>query len=318
MNNKEILITGGTGTLGSKIVEKLLTVYEVKGIRIFSRDEFKQSEMKKKLQADGLLKNVAFLIGDVADYDRVALASKGVDIIIHTAAMKHVSACEENPIEAVKTNIHGAINIVRAALANKVEKVMNISTDKAVYPVNLYGMTKGTVEKIFAYANVYSGFRNPIFSTCRYGNVIGSRGSVIPLFKKQFENTGIVTVTDTRMTRFWISIDQVVNFILMRLQTMTGGEIFVPYMKTLPLLKLVEILTPEAEIKTIDAKIGEKLHEILVTEEECHFTERDELGFIIRPNAMNGYDERSYSYTSQNCEEWNPKDFRKVLNEQGM
>lgn len=266
MKNKEILITGGTGSLGKVITKKLLEL-DVKGIRVYSRCEYKQWQMKKEFGTD----KISYLIGDVRDEKRLSLAMKGVDIVINTAAMKQVPACEENPIEAIKTNVDGAINVIYAAIENNVKKVMHISTDKAVYPINLYGMTKGCTEKLFINANTYSP-HGTIFSCCRYGNVIGSRGSVIPLFRKQAK-TGVLKITDYEMTRFWINIDKVANFIIKRINSMDGQEIFVPVMPSAKIIDLASVIGPDCKIETIGIRDGEKMHEVLLTNEESSFTE---------------------------------------------
>ncbi len=268
-NEKEVLISGGTGSLGKTLTRILLERYDQpRGIRIFSRDELKQWEMKQALAPILGDAKVSYLVGDIRDRKRVELACKGVHIIIHAAALKQVPSCEDNPLEAIQTNVIGAQNILYAALENKVEKVMAISTDKAVYPINLYGATKMCAEKLFIQGNTYSGGRSPHFSCCRYGNVIGSRGSVVPLFKRQFTETGKITITDSQMTRFWITLDQVANFILQRIEDMQGGEIFIPVMPACSVLSVAKAVVPGAEIEIVGIRPGEKLHEILITKEE--------------------------------------------------
>lgn len=293
MKDKEILITGGTGSLGKELLHQLL-INQPKGIRIFSRDELKQWQLKQKI---GSNYPVSFLVGDVRDYERLKMATKGVDIIIHCAALKQVPSCEYNPLEAIKTNITGAENVVRAALENNVEKIMNISTDKAVYPINLYGMTKAVAEKLFTQANVYAGDRQkPMFASCRYGNVIGSRGSIFPLFAKQIKGQKFITITHKEMTRFFIPLERVARFIIDRLQDMQPGEIYIPKMPSAHIVMIAEefikqsggvyspdgFLTNEAGyikieiekemltrcIKEIGIRPGEKLHETLITKEE--------------------------------------------------
>jgi len=267
MKNKEILVTGGTGSLGKIIIKKLLKL-NPKGIRVYSRDEYKQWLMRKEFGT----KKISYLIGDVRDEKRMQLAMQGVDIVINTAAMKQVPACEENPIEAIKTNVNGSINIIHAAIENKVKKVMHISTDKAVYPVNLYGMTKGCTEKLFIHGNTYSP-HTTTFSCCRYGNVIGSRGSVVPLFRKQKE-TGILNITDKKMTRFWIKLDDVAEFIIHKIKIMKGQEIFIPEMPSAAITDIAKVIGPSCKIKEIGIRDGEKIHEHLITNEESHFTEK--------------------------------------------
>jgi FlaA1/EpsC-like NDP-sugar epimerase len=266
----EVLILGGTGSLGKTILKKLLTEYHPKGIRIFSRDEYKQWLLKQQLKSWGLKGNVSFLIGDVRDYKRLNLAMKNVDVVYNTAAMKQVPACENNPFEAVKTNITGAETVIRAAIENKVKRVIHVSTDKACYPVNLYGATKAVAEKLFIHANLYSAFRKPKFSCVRYGNVLGSRGSVIPLFKEQAK-TGVVTITDPNMTRFWITLNEVTDFIIKNTFEGMGGDIFVPKMKSLDMLSLAKIIAPNCEYQIIGDRFAEKTHECLITKEEYSF-----------------------------------------------
>lgn len=301
-SKSEILITGGTGSLGKTIVKHLLTYYKPKGIRIYSRDELKQWELKQKIPTDV---PVSFLIGDVRDCNRLERAMHGVDIVINTAAMKQVPACEYNPIEAVNTNINGAKNIIDAAINQGVDRVMHISTDKAVYPINLYGATKTVAEKLFLHANVYAGDKGTKFSCCRYGNVIGSRGSIVPLFAKQLQESGSVTITDLNMTRFWITLDRVVDLILCAIELTTGAEIFVPKM---PSCTIEEVMYAVArivgstcyEVKIIGIRPGEKIHECLISEEESDYIIDDQNSFYVLSNVVvNKYAER-FSYTSDN------------------
>lgn len=272
-SGKEILITGGTGSLGSTIVKKLLANKNIKGIRIFSRDEFKQynlrNELTKEFNSDIPL---AFLIGDVRDEKRLTLAARGADIIINTAAMKQVPACEDNPIEAVNTNINGAISVINAAIKNNVKKVLHISTDKAVYPVNLYGATKTVAEKLFLNANVYAP--NTQFSCCRYGNVLASRGSIIP-YIQSMRATGRIPLTHPAMSRFFIHLPKVAEFILNRLTDMQGEEIFVPIMYSLYIKDLISVLAPECVMDEVGIRDGEKLSETLITLEESEYCNVD-------------------------------------------
>lgn len=264
MTNKEILITGGTGTLGNALV-KLLLKMDIKGIRIFSRDELKQHEMRNRLNNPD---KVAWMIGDVRDPKRLTRAMEGVDIVIHAAAMKQVGSCEDHPLEAIQTNIHGAENVLTAALANKVEKVMNVSTDKAVYPINLYGATKMAAEKLFINGNVYGGGRTK-FSVCRYGNVFGSRGSVVPIFMKARE-TGEVGLTHPYISRFWITVDRVAKFLIDRIEDMQGKEIFIPVMPSMYISDLAKAILGYDDIvfKKLGVPKSEKIHEMLFTDEE--------------------------------------------------
>lgn len=264
LKGKTVFITGGTGSFGKACVKKLLDEHNPKAVRIFSRDELKQWEMQRHFNDDRL----RFLIGDVRDGERVRRATEGVDIIIHAAAMKQVPACEYNPIEAVKTNIEGAVNVINAALDNSVPRVIALSTDKAVSPVNIYGATKLAAERLFIQSNSYRGLkRDTRFSVVRYGNVMASRGSVIPLFKKQKE-AGELTITDEHMTRFWITLPQSVDFVLSSLEMMQGGELFVPKIPTMKIIDLAKTVAPAATCRVVGIRPGEKLHECLVTKEE--------------------------------------------------
>ena len=254
------LITGGTGSLGQAITNKLLTKSDIRTIRIYSRNEFSQVEMERKFDD----KRLRFLIGDVRDKDRLSRACNKVDYIIDCAALKHVPVCEYNPIEAIKTNIMGAVNLIDCAIDNKVKAVIHISTDKAVSPVNLYGATKLVAEKIFIQGNVYG---DTMFSCVRFGNFIGSSGSVIPLFLKQ-KSKGVLTVTDPHMVRYWITLDEGADFALRMLHTMRGGEIFIPKMRKLSVEQWKDIIAPEAEVKIVGIRNGEKMEEDLYTEEE--------------------------------------------------
>lgn len=277
VKDKVILVTGGTGSFGKKFIKKALKE-GAKKIIVFSRDELKQYEMKQEFTDNRL----RFFIGDVRDQDRLHRAFDGVDIVIHAAAMKHVDACEYNPFEAVKTNIHGAQNIIEAAIDCSVEKVIALSTDKACAPVNLYGATKLASDKLFVAANAYVGDKKTSFSVVRYGNVVGSRGSVVPFFKKVKE-TGRVPVTDERMTRFWITLDQGVQFVLDNLKRMHGGEIFVPKIPSMKVMDLARAIAPECEIDIIGIRPGEKLHEAMIMEDDARHTVEFDDYYIIQP-----------------------------------
>lgn len=287
----EVLITGGTGSLGKALTKLLLEKCHPHGIRIFSRDELKQWEMKQTLKDQP----VSFLIGDIRDRKRLELACKGVNILIHAAALKQVVASEDNPLETINTNIIGSQNILYAALENKIDKVIGISTDKAVLPINLYGATKLCMEKLFIKGNTYSGQRSPRFSICRYGNVIGSRGSVISLFKEQTK-TGTFTITDPKATRFWISLKKVAQFIIDRIEKMKGGEIFVPKMPSCEIGEIANAINPNAGIKVIGLAQGEKAHEVLVTSEEAERTEIHGDYYIITNQKLK--DRQTYKYDS--------------------
>jgi len=278
INGKTILLTGGTGSFGQKCSEILLNKFEPESLRIYSRGELMQVQMEQKFNDDRL----RFLIGDVRDHQRLYRAMNGVDIVIHAAALKQVPACEYNPREAVKTNIEGTMNVIDAAIDNEVEKMMLISTDKAVHPVNLYGATKMVAEKMTIQGNSYAGRKKTRFSCVRYGNVIGSRGSVIPLFKEQ-KKTGIITITDERMTRFWISLESGVNFVLRCIENMQGGEIFIPKIPSMRVMDLAKAIAPDSKKKITGIRAGEKLHEVLLTADEARHAREYEDHFIIEP-----------------------------------
>ena len=274
-----ILVTGGTGSFGRKFVETMLREFPPKKLIIFSRDELKQHEM---LMSGFDHPSLRYFIGDVRDVDRLRRAMHDVDVVVHTAALKQVPACEYNPIEAIMTNIIGARNVIDAALDTGVKKVMVLSTDKAVNPVNLYGATKLCAEKLFVQSNSYAGGRDIHFSCVRYGNVVGSRGSVIPLFLQQRQSASI-TITDPRMTRFWITLDQGVRFVIRCIETMQGGEVFVPKIPSMNIMDLAQAVAPDCEVERIGIRPGEKLHEVLISEDEARQTlELDDM-FVIQP-----------------------------------
>lgn len=278
VDGKKILLTGGTGSFGQKCTEILLNNLNPASIRIYSRGELMQSQMEQKFHDDRL----RFFIGDVRDRSRLNRAMNDVDIVIHAAALKQVPACEYNPIEAVKTNIEGTINIVDTAINNDIDKMMLISTDKAVHPVNLYGATKMVAEKMTIQGNSYAGGKKSRFSCVRYGNVIGSRGSVIPLFREQ-KKTGTITITDERMTRFWLTLDQGVQFVLGCIDRMQGGEVFVPKIPSMKIMDLAQSIAPDAKIKITGIRAGEKLHEVLLTEDESRHAREFKDYFVIEP-----------------------------------
>lgn len=277
LNNKTVLITGGTGSFGKKFTKRALEL-GVKKIIVFSRDELKQYEMKQEFTDE----RVRFFIGDVRDKERLYRAFDGVDIVIHAAAMKHVDACEYNPFEAVKTNIHGAQNIIDAAIDKGVEKVIALSTDKACSPINLYGATKLASDKLFIAANAYVGEKHTKFAVVRYGNVVGSRGSVVPFFKK-IRETGVVPVTDERMTRFWITLEQGVQFVIDNLERMHGGELFVPKIPSMNIMDLAKAIAPECEVKLVGIRPGEKLHEAMIMEDDARHTIEFDTYYVIQP-----------------------------------
>ena len=274
-----ILITGGTGSFGKKFTEIMLREYHPKKLIIYSRDELKQHEMRVNgFDHD----NLRYFIGDVRDQKRLYRAMHGVDVVVHAAALKQVPACEYNPLEAVKTNINGAANVIEAALDAGVKKVLALSTDKAVNPINLYGATKLVAEKLFVQANSYSGYEGSRFSCIRYGNVVGSRGSVVPLFKQQRE-TGRITLTDERMTRFWITLEQGVKFVIRCIELMRGGEVFVPKIPSMHMTDLAKVIAPDCEQEVVGIRPGEKLHELLVSADESRYTLEFDDMYLIQP-----------------------------------
>ncbi|SFS46768.1 UDP-N-acetylglucosamine 4,6-dehydratase [Succinivibrio dextrinosolvens] len=282
---KTILITGGTGSFGNKFVEKILNNYGVKKLIIYSRDELKQYEMSQRLK--DYSQKLRFFIGDVRDLERLKLAMKGVDIVIHAAALKQVPAAEYNPMECIKTNINGANNVIEAAMSNNVEKVIALSTDKAANPINLYGATKLCSDKLFTAANNLVGEGKTRFAVVRYGNVSGSRGSVVPFFRKLKEqNAEFIPITDMEMTRFWISLEQGVEFVLTSLLRMHGGEIFVPKIPSIRISDLATAIAPDIPQKEVGVRPGEKIHELMCARDDFqHVIEFDEF-FIIRPSIV--------------------------------
>src|SRR5512133_2839308 len=265
---KVVLVTGGTGSFGKKFIRMMLNEYHPAKIIVFSRDELKQHEMRVAWYDDPSLR---YFIGDIRDKERCLRAFDGVDVVIHAAALKQVPACEYNPMEAIKTNILGSSNVIDAAIDRGVSRVVALSTDKAVNPVNLYGATKLAAEKLIIQSNAYAAGKNARFACVRYGNVVGSRGSVVPVFLKQRE-TGKLTVTDERMTRFWISLEQGVRFVIRAAETMSGGEVFVPKIPSMTVADLARAVAPEAELNYVGIRPGEKLHEVLISEDEARQT----------------------------------------------
>lgn len=318
--NKVVLITGGTGSFGQKFTEIITKYYKPKKLIIFSRDEMKQYEMQKRFNQD----NLRYFVGDVRDPDRLHRAFHGVDIIVHAAALKIVPTAEYNPFEVVKTNIIGAENVINIAIDNNVKQVVALSTDKAANPVNLYGATKLCAEKMFIAANNYSPLGTK-FSVVRYGNVFGSRGSVVPFFR-DCKKTGTVFITDKRMTRFWITLDQGVNFVISCLKDMLGGEIFVPKMPSMKITDLAKALVPECKIKIIGIRPGEKLHEILVLADDARYTEEKKDRFITCPEVVfgkkprllkNALSEDFQGYRSDNNDRWlSVGELKKMLEEE--
>jgi UDP-N-acetylglucosamine 4,6-dehydratase/5-epimerase len=280
LEGKVVLVTGGTGSFGTQFVRELLDDHDPASVRIYSRDELKQYELRAKFRDDPRLR---FFLGDVRDLPRLNRAARGADVIVHTAALKQVPACEYNPFEAVQTNVIGAENVVAAAIDHDVPKAIALSTDKAVNPVNLYGATKLCAEKIISQGNSYAGDSQARFATVRYGNVLGSRGSVIPLFKLQARD-GELTITDGAMTRFWISLDDAVRFVIASLERMRGGEVFVPKIPSMRVSDIAEALAPQAIQRVIGIRPGEKVHEVLITEDESRHTTEFDDHYAIHPS----------------------------------
>ena len=309
LNNKSILITGGTGTFGKAFTKYVLDRYEPKKIVIYSRDEFKQFIMQNEFA------KLRFFIGDVRDRDRLARAFEGVDYVIHAAALKQVPACEYNPAEAIKTNINGAQNVIDAALDKGIKKVVALSTDKAVNPVNLYGGTKLVSDKLFIAANAYAGSKDTCFSIVRYGNVAGSRGSVIPFFQNIIENgASELPITDYRMTRFWISLEQGVELVIKALEEARGGETFISKIPSFKVTDLAEAMLPGCKMPEVGIREGEKLHEIMVTSEDSPRTYEYDNHYIIYPQMVWSESRKvkpagrlvpeGFSYSSGNNSEW--------------
>jgi len=322
-DNESILITGGTGSFGQMFVKTLLEKYSPKRVIVYSRDELKQSEMK----SNPLFQNPAlrFFLGDVRDRERLYLAMRDVDYVVHAAALKQVPAAEYNPHEFIKTNVNGATNVVEASLRAGVKKVVALSTDKAVNPVNLYGATKLCSDKVFIAANSYAGDSGTIYSVVRYGNVVGSRGSVIPLFVKQRES-GVLTITKPEMTRFLITLQKGVDFVLESLESMVGGELFVPKIPACSVADIANVVAPNAKWETIGMRPGEKMHEILIPEDEARNVLEFDNHFVVQPiqsfwgNKIGILGGRScpenFRYASNvNCESLNEEQLRELLSD---
>jgi UDP-N-acetylglucosamine 4,6-dehydratase len=323
LKDKTVLVTGGTGSFGKKLVERLLKDNEIRKVIVFSRDELKQFEMQSVYSSSKL----RYFLGDVRDLQRLKQATSGVDIIVHAAALKQIPAAEYNPMEAIKTNIIGAENIVNAAVENGVEKVVALSTDKAANPANLYGATKLCSDKLMVAGNILAGSRKTRFAVVRYGNVLGSRGSVIPFFKEQ-ESSGSLPITDTKMTRFWLTIEEGVDFVLESLDRMKGGEIFVPKIPSFKVIDVAEVVSPKIPLRIIGIRPGEKLHEVMITEDDSNYTlEFDTFYAILAPFLLETeYYKKNgakvpigFSFTSENNKLWHTHDtFRSVLVKAGI
>jgi UDP-N-acetylglucosamine 4,6-dehydratase len=322
-DNESILITGGTGSFGQMFVKTLLEKYSPKRVIVYSRDELKQSEMR----SNPLFQNPAlrFFLGDVRDRERLYLAMRDVDYVVHAAALKQVPAAEYNPHEFIKTNVNGATNVVEASLRAGVKKVVALSTDKAVNPVNLYGATKLCSDKVFIAANSYAGDSGTIYSVVRYGNVVGSRGSVIPLFVKQ-RDSGLLTITKPEMTRFLITLQKGVDFVVESLETMVGGELFVPKIPACSVADIANVVAPNSKWETIGMRPGEKMHEILIPEDEARNVLEFDNHFVVQPiqsfwgNKIGILGGRScpenFRYASNvNCESLNEDQLRELLSD---
>lgn len=324
LNNKTILVTGGTGSFGKKLVQIVLSEFKPKRLIILSRDELKQFEMAQKWNPRNY-PCLQYVIGDVRDRDRLVRSFEGVDYVIHAAALKQVPTAERNPEECIKTNVMGAMNVIEAALHNRVSKVIALSTDKACNPINLYGATKLCSDKLFVAANVYRDSAETVFSVVRYGNVLGSRGSVVPFFKERAQ-TGVIPVTDERMTRFWITLDQAVHFVIMSLFRAKGGEIFVPRIPSMKIIDLAKAIAPQCRQEIVGIRPGEKIHETLISEGEAHHTVRFKECYIVqtdpglKKDLLKGKVARGgklcapgFQYTSDSNDDWLSVDDLKTM-----
>ena len=325
LNNKTILVTGGTGSFGKKFVQMILERYKSTKIIIYSRDELKQFEMRNVYPTTEF--PIKYFIGDVRDKERLHRVTKGVDIVIHAAALKQVPTAEFNPFETVKTNILGAQNVIDAALENDVKKVLALSTDKACNPINLYGATKLASDKMFAAANYWQGSHNTALSVVRYGNVMGSRGSVIPFFYKK-KTSGVIPITDERMTRFWITLEQAVEFVISSLNRMNGGELFIPKIPSMNIMDLAKAIAPDAKIEIIGIRPGEKIHEVMISSDDAINTIEFDSHFVIQPsqpwwddvkyNEINGGKKvkAGFKYSSDINDQWlSSETLKKILDE---
>ena len=319
-NGKSVLVTGGTGSFGKKFVEMVLKRYKPERLIVFSRDELKQVEMRQVFNQSCM----RYFIGDVRDSERLHRAFNGVDYVVHAAALKHVPVAEYNPFEAVKTNVIGAENVINVALDNGVKKVVALSSDKAVNPVNMYGATKLCADKMFVASNIYSGVGGTKFCVVRYGNVLGSRGSVVPVFQR-LKSSGTIPITDERMTRFWITLEQGVELVLSAFELMNGGEIFVPKIPSMKITDLADVIAPHCKRKIIGIRPGEKLHEVLIPSDEMRSTLEFKNMYVICPEIKGWKNPRlksgrlvreSFEYSSNNNTDWLSKnDLKKIIRE---
>ena len=318
LDGKTILITGGTGSFGKKFTSRVFQEYRPKKVIIYSRDEYKQYVMRQAFQ--GHDSNIRYFIGDIRDKERLMRACENVDFVVHAAALKQVPACEYNPFEAVKTNIHGAQNVVDAAIDRDVEKVVALSTDKAVNPINLYGATKLASDKLFVSANAYAGGKKTTFSVVRYGNVAGSRGSVIPFFHKLVSDGATeLPITDYRMTRFWITLNEAVDLVLKVLNEAKGGETFISKIPSFKIVDLAKAMLPKGSTREIGIREGEKLHEVMVTEYDSFNTYEYSKHYIIYPSSLDWWNPERilaggkrvaefFEYSSEKNREWLTED----------
>ena len=324
LNNKNILVTGGTGSFGKYFVNKVLSNYSANRLIIFSRDEQKQYEMSEKFSPNKF-SELRYFLGDVRDYDRLLMAMRGIDVVVHAAALKIVPSAEYNPFECIRTNVMGAENVVKASIFNEVTKVIALSTDKAANPINLYGASKLASDKIFVGANNYSS-NQTTFSVVRYGNVLGSRGSIYPVLKKLLDQgKKVFPITDKRMTRFWITLNQGVNFVLSCLKTMRGGEIFIPKIPSMKIVDFAKAVGPDCKLEFVGIRPGEKLHEIMITEDDSRYTLELDDRYIITP-VLSFWDNKynlkgkivpeNFTYKSDTNKQWiEGEEILKYLNE---
>lgn len=301
LNGKNILVTGGTGSFGKKFIQHVLARYNPNKLIVFSRDELKQFEMQQKWSTNNYA-CIRYCLGDVRDKDRLMSVFSGVDYVIHAAAIKQVPAAEYNPQECIKTNVIGAMNIIDAAIACGVKKVIALSTDKACSPINLYGATKLCSDRLFVAANVYGGYDGTRFSVVRYGNVVGSRGSVVPFFNERMK-TGTLPITDSRMTRFWITLEQGVEFVVKCLELTRGGEIFIPKIPSINITDLATAICPECEQELVGIRPGEKIHEMLISEDEARSTVEFSECYVIQPDPEKRADMLSDKGSGKPCQE---------------
>ncbi|MBU1616769.1 MAG: UDP-N-acetylglucosamine 4,6-dehydratase (inverting), partial [Candidatus Margulisbacteria bacterium] len=308
-DGQSVLITGGTGSFGKKFIDMVLKEAKPERLIVYSRDELKQFEMQQHLKGQGA---VRFFIGDVRDKDRLMRAFDGVDYVVHAAALKQVPAMEYNPSEAIKTNINGAMNIIEAAIDKGVKRIVALSTDKACNPINLYGATKLCSDKLFISGNSYAGSRDTRFAVVRYGNVVGSRGSVVPFFKEKARE-GVLPITDQRMTRFWITLEQGVQFVIKSFERMHGGELFVPKIPSMNIMDLAKAIAPDCKTKIVGIRPGEKLHEVMISEDDARQTLELNDCYVIQPafqwwsrdnHAKGKAVAEGFSYSSDKNKQW--------------